>query len=317
MFGSKNPPWAKPNSQPPSAINQNALLLQQNALGQISGPGGMIQYQQPQVFQTNLGLPQQNIGLGLNQLNTVIGTPPGINNQLNTNQIFGQTVQYPTPRCLTNQNNFHGNVKQELQQASVGNTTQRVFTGTVTKLHDNFGFVDDDVFFQTTVCAKDSNPAIGDRVLVEASFNANMPFKWNASRIQVIPKISTSQSSQSGNSGNGYGSNRHSNHNSKSFSHSNTYNAVPPPLESTNFGNGGKSSRLKTLVRSRERSMESDDVIERKRRRETRGRSRDREDKSKKDSPPIRKKSVSPKRSKRPPAVPRYMVHIPKVALDL
>ena len=27
---------------------------------------------------------------------------------------------------------------------------QRVFTGTVTKLHDNFGFVDEDVFFQTT-----------------------------------------------------------------------------------------------------------------------------------------------------------------------
>jgi len=27
---------------------------------------------------------------------------------------------------------------------------QRVFTGSVTKLHDNFGFVDEDVFFQTT-----------------------------------------------------------------------------------------------------------------------------------------------------------------------
>lgn len=26
-----------------------------------------------------------------------------------------------------------------------------MFTGTVTKLHDNFGFVDEDVFFQTTV----------------------------------------------------------------------------------------------------------------------------------------------------------------------
>ena len=30
-------------------------------------------------------------------------------------------------------------------------TGQRVFTGTVTKLHDNFGFVDEDVFFQTSV----------------------------------------------------------------------------------------------------------------------------------------------------------------------
>ncbi len=34
---------------------------------------------------------------------------------------------------------------------------QRVFTGTVTKLHDNFGFIDDEVFFQTSVC-KGSNP---------------------------------------------------------------------------------------------------------------------------------------------------------------
>ena len=35
-------------------------------------------------------------------------------------------------------------------QAGQG-ASQRVFTGTVTKLHDNFGFVDEDVFFQTSV----------------------------------------------------------------------------------------------------------------------------------------------------------------------
>ncbi|CAG2067377.1 unnamed protein product, partial [Timema podura] len=29
-----------------------------------------------------------------------------------------------------------------------------------------------------------SNPQVGDRVLVEASYNPNMPFKWNATRIQ-------------------------------------------------------------------------------------------------------------------------------------
>ena len=27
---------------------------------------------------------------------------------------------------------------------------------------------------------------MGDRVLVEASYNANMPFKWNATRIQTV-----------------------------------------------------------------------------------------------------------------------------------
>jgi len=43
------------------------------------------------------------------------------------------TVSYPTPRAV---------------QPQMG-PKQRVFTGTITKLHDNFGFVDEDVFFQT------------------------------------------------------------------------------------------------------------------------------------------------------------------------
>ena len=29
-------------------------------------------------------------------------------------------------------------------------------------------------------------PKAGDRVLVEADFNANMPFKWNATRVQIV-----------------------------------------------------------------------------------------------------------------------------------
>lgn len=32
--------------------------------------------------------------------------------------------------------------------ASVGGKNQRTFVGVVTKMHDNYGFVDDDVFFQ-------------------------------------------------------------------------------------------------------------------------------------------------------------------------
>lgn len=36
------------------------------------------------------------------------------------------------------------------QQQQAAQPKQRVFTGAVTKLHDNFGFVDEDVFFQTT-----------------------------------------------------------------------------------------------------------------------------------------------------------------------
>lgn len=37
-------------------------------------------------------------------------------------------------------------------------------------------------------CVKGNIPKVGDRVLVEASYNANMPFKWNATRIQVLPQ---------------------------------------------------------------------------------------------------------------------------------
>ena len=44
-----------------------------------------------------------------------------------------------------------------------GQPSQRVFTGTVTKLHDNFGFVDEDVFFQTTV-VKGQAPGVNVRL---------------------------------------------------------------------------------------------------------------------------------------------------------
>ncbi|XP_041452432.1 cell division cycle and apoptosis regulator protein 1-like [Lytechinus variegatus] len=64
---------------------------------------------------------------------------------------------------------------------------QRVFTGLVTKLHDAFGFMDEDAFFQTNT-AKGSMPKIGERVLDEATNSASMPFtcKWNATHIQLL-----------------------------------------------------------------------------------------------------------------------------------
>jgi len=48
-------------------------------------------------------------------------------------------VSYPTPRVAQ---------QQQSVAAAAHQPKQRVFTGTVTKLHDNFGFVDEDVFFQ-------------------------------------------------------------------------------------------------------------------------------------------------------------------------
>lgn len=50
-------------------------------------------------------------------------------------------VSYPTLKAQQ--------AKQQ-QVTQVQQPKQRVFTGAVTKLHDNFGFVDEDVFFQTT-----------------------------------------------------------------------------------------------------------------------------------------------------------------------
>lgn len=80
-------------------------------------------------------------------------------------------------------------VTHQQQQATV---KQRVFSGIVTKLHENFGFIDEDVIFQASV-VKGNAPQVGDRVLVEASYNGSMPFKWNATRVQVIAPPSTSQ----------------------------------------------------------------------------------------------------------------------------
>lgn len=282
-FGAKNPPWARgTNNTTGAMVNQaNTLqqqLLTQNALGQM-GATGMVQYQQPQVFQTQLGMQQQNLGLGISQLgNAAISMAGGMGSQI-TNQIFSQVgaVTYPTPRSL-NPNTFQTNNMTQDANMQGGNSSskQRVFTGTVTKVHDNFGFVDEDVFFQTSVCANGSNPSVGDRVLVEASFNANMPFKWNATRIQVLPTT-------------GQVTSRHaSSHNSKSFSSNNSYNAVPPPNENSNSSYGSASrapQRPKTLGgrgRSRERSRDDED-IDRKRRRDDRA--RDREEKEKRISP--------------------------------
>lgn len=46
-------------------------------------------------------------------------------------------------------------------------------------------FVFNLMFFSSAV--KGKTPQVGDRVLVEATYNPNMPFKWNAQRIQTLP----------------------------------------------------------------------------------------------------------------------------------
>lgn len=85
----------------------------------------------------------------------------------------------------------------------------------------------------SSACVKGSNPVVGDRVLVEASYNPSMPFKWSATRIQVLPmgnnnnNTNTQQNNQA---------TRQQQQQSQPQQNrtSGTYNAVPPPAENAN-----------------------------------------------------------------------------------
>ncbi|XP_065440609.1 cell cycle and apoptosis regulator protein 2 isoform X2 [Chrysemys picta bellii] len=62
---------------------------------------------------------------------------------------------------------------------------QRVFTGIVTSLHDYFGVVDEEVFFQLSV-VKGRLPQIGEKVLVKAVYNPSQSVPWNAMKVQTL-----------------------------------------------------------------------------------------------------------------------------------
>lgn len=245
--GGKNPPWAR-TATAQSIPGMQQQLMGQNSIGGMGQPG-MVQYQQSQpVFQPNLMQQQTNMALGIPQIQqNNVGIAQGLANQLNQGQMFQQpgVVTYPTPRAL-NPNAFASSQPMNHGPQNQNNSSpkQRVFTGTVTKAHNDFGFVDEDVFFQTSACMKGSNPVVGDRVLVEASFNPNMPFKWNATRIQVLP---TNKSTI----------NRRDNNVQKNKG-SSGYNAVPPPAESQNgsYPNTPRSGRDRKSM-----SMRKDDNV--------------------------------------------------------
>ncbi|KAG9428072.1 cell division cycle and apoptosis regulator protein 1 [Apis mellifera carnica] len=318
--GGKNPPWVR-------NAGQGIQNIQQQMLGQAMGSIGgqpMVQYQQQtqQVYQQSLGLQQPNITMA-SMATLGSNLPSGI-----AGQLYPQvaTVSYPPPRAL-NTNAFQpsvAGVPQQVQQnVPSSSTKQRVFTGTVTQVYDNFGFVDEDVFFQTNACVKGSNPVVGDRVLVEASYNPSMPFKWSATRIQVLPmgnnnnNTNTQQNNQN---------TRQQQQQSQPQQNrtSGTYNAVPPPAENANnrfttsATNANTASNRNKVGRIRERSprerKNEEEEIERKRRREERIREREKKEER---SPSRTRRSKSPRPRRRTRVVPRYMVQIPKIALDL
>lgn len=193
--GSKNPPWARSNVN----TNMSGLNPQIMDPSAMMGQQGMMPFQQGQVFNPNMMQGQGGMALPMT------GQLPM--NQMAQGQMYpGNVVAYPTPRAMN-----PGMYQNSNSNQSPNSNEQRVFTGTVTKTHNDFGFVDHDVFYQTSVCAKGVIPKVNDRVLVEASYNPNMPFKWNATRVQVLPK--------------GQGA-----PNQKNAQKTNNYNAVPPPI---------------------------------------------------------------------------------------
>ncbi|XP_068113776.1 cell division cycle and apoptosis regulator protein 1 isoform X2 [Hyperolius riggenbachi] len=149
-------------------LSQTAALQQHAAAAAAAAAALQQQYNQPQQIysvQQQLQQPQQTL---ITQPAVALPTSLALTAPQQAAQI---TVSYPTPRSS----------QQQTQPQK-----QRVFTGVVTKLHETFGFVDEDVFFQLTA-VKGKSPQVGDRVLVEATYNPNMPFKWNAQRIQTLP----------------------------------------------------------------------------------------------------------------------------------
>uniref|UniRef100_A0A803TNX7 Cell division cycle and apoptosis regulator protein 1 n=1 Tax=Anolis carolinensis TaxID=28377 RepID=A0A803TNX7_ANOCA len=204
--GQKNPPWATQFtatavSQPAAlGVQQPSLLgasptiyTQQTALAAGLSTQAPTNYQLSQTaalqqqaaaaaaaLQQQYSQPQQTLYSVQQQVCVILCPPVALPTSLSlsTPQPAAQiTVSYPAPRSS----------QQQTQPQK-----QRVFTGVVTKLHDTFGFVDEDVFFQLNA-VKGKTPQVGDRVLVEATYNPNMPFKWNAQRIQTLPNQNQTQ----------------------------------------------------------------------------------------------------------------------------
>ncbi|XP_059168003.1 cell division cycle and apoptosis regulator protein 1-like isoform X2 [Physella acuta] len=156
--GNKNPPWARQDYS-----NQGAAGMMQ---ANVTYPYNQTQTQFTQQQLTTAANLQAAQGALLPQPSLALTSAlAGSNPQVGA-------VSYP--------------IKPQGNSGAVPNQKQRIFTGSVTKMHENFGFVDEEVFFQVS-CVKGMIPKVGDKVLVEASYNANMPFKWNATRVISLP----------------------------------------------------------------------------------------------------------------------------------
>lgn len=173
MSFQKNPPWQKNVG----LQNFQQLGLQFNQLTPAFN-----NFQQTQF--ANFNMPNSN--------QMQISYPPRIN------QLAFQTQVTPQQSSQqTNQQNSSATTSSS--STSKYNSNFKTFSGTgkVTKIQNDIGFIDDEVLFHKNVCIN-GIPKVRDLVLVEANFNQQMPFKWNATRVQVL----TQQPSGMGSSGN-------------------------------------------------------------------------------------------------------------------
>lgn len=200
MSFSKNPPWLATSSSSAVTPGLQAMgLVNFQATGQpVFSQSGITIASQPQAP------PPPNIS----SLSTVIQQQPA------PHSLYTQTVSYPAPRPMntiaypqapTHQlQPLHPPQQQQmspqmgLQMPTVVScptvvqsnimATQRAYHGTVTKIQGDVGFIDDEIFFHKSVVFKGCMPKVGELVFVEASFAANTPFKWNASRVQLMER---------------------------------------------------------------------------------------------------------------------------------
>lgn len=202
MSFSKNPPWlATSTAASPSLQAQIGLP---NPMVNFQTAAGSAVFSQPQAP------PPPNISLITQMAAASVQQPP--------HTLYTQTVSYPAPRPMNtiaypqpithpHQLPIHPQMQQQQQQQMSPQmptmaiqsavpcpqvvqsnimATQRAYHGTVTKIQADVGFIDDEIFFHKSVVCKGSMPKVGEGVFVEASYASNTPFKWNASRVQLL-----------------------------------------------------------------------------------------------------------------------------------
>lgn len=342
--GGSNPPWQR---------NSLGNAGQQNAIPSLQSQminANLVGFQN---FNQSLAMAQhQNSAVAAVQNNLAL-IPQLSGNNMGANSMFNQTVQYPNTRPTVNQTAFGGgnNQQQTQQQTQFQQQMQHQQQqpqqqlpaqvcnkiGTVTKITNQCGFIDDEIVFYKNAC-KGIPPKAGDRVLFEAAYCPNAMFKWSASQVQIVPTSSANNTNNSRNSN----SSQLQPQSSQTRGQSSGYNAVPPPnayaggfdRSSAATPSSSRSNHSRALSPHSRRSSErnnrtqssssrlsrgrdDDDAEERRRRREKeRDRERDKREQSveRRDRSPIRR--TSPKRRRARP-IPRYMVQVPKVSLNM